>query len=420
MMNILQVNSTDFGGGAERSSLALVNLYRKWGYQSWLAVGTKTTRDPNIFMIPRTPQQLRLYYPNPFLSYWAWFLSKVSRVIERELGVENFNAPGTKFLLDLPPQRPDILHLHNLHIGYFDLRCLPRFSREIPVILNLRDMWLLTGHCAYSLNCERWKIGCGHCPDLTIYPAVKRDRTAPNWQRKDRIFKTSCLYVTAPSQWLIDQARMRDFGAVEYRLIVNGIDLEVFKPGDRLLARENLSLPRDKLIILIITHSQFKDQNLMYIVLNQLPPQVKDRVTVVQIQKASNVETDVGFDLIRRGTVVDVQSMAQYYQAADIYLHAAKGEVFGRTIVESMACGTPVIATAVQAIPELIRDGENGFLAPAGDAKALSVGLNLLINDPDLRSKLGRQGMIDASQKYDLIRQGKEFTVWYEEILSAK
>ena len=77
--------------------------------------------------------------------------------MERKLGFENFNYPGTWKLLNLPPKPPTIVHCHNLHGFYFDLRFLPRLSQQIPVILNLRDTWLLTGHCAHFMDCERWK-----------------------------------------------------------------------------------------------------------------------------------------------------------------------------------------------------------------------------------------------------------------------
>src|SRR4029079_4578923 len=87
-----------------------------------------------------------------------------------ELGLEDFDYPNSVELLRFLPQKPDLLHCHNLHGNYFDLRALAGLSRQIPTVLTLHDAWLLSGHCAHSFECERWTIGCGECPDLTIYP----------------------------------------------------------------------------------------------------------------------------------------------------------------------------------------------------------------------------------------------------------
>lgn len=221
-LRILQVSTTDLGGGAESSAWNLFQAYRARGYASWLAVGYKRTGDPNVLLIPRLPQSMpwtRLCWilhgrMAPLegqvrgvwrLRYWLRVLAGGWPVIEREMGREDFNFPGSWRLLDLPPERPDVIHAHNLHGDYFDLGVLPWLSNQVPVILNLRDTWLLSGHCAHSFNCERWKTGCGQCPDLSIYPAIRRDATAYNWQRKREVYTKSRLYITTSSQWLMDK-----------------------------------------------------------------------------------------------------------------------------------------------------------------------------------------------------------------------
>jgi len=103
---------------------------------------------------------------------------------QQRLGYEDFAYLGTKHLLTLLSTMPDIIHCHNLHGDYFELTPLPWLSRQRPVVLHLHDAWLLSGHCAHAHTCTGWQTGCGACPYLQTYPAVPRDNTAANWQRK--------------------------------------------------------------------------------------------------------------------------------------------------------------------------------------------------------------------------------------------
>ena len=166
---------------------------------------------------------------------------------------------------DITPEFPDVLHCHNLHGSYFDLRALPRLSHKLPVLLTLHDTWLLSGHCAYSFDCERWKTGCGRCPDLTIYPAIKRDATAYNWQRKREIYAKSQLYIATPSRWLMAkfEQSMLAPAVLEARIIPNGVDLSVFHPADKQTSREILAIPQEAKVLLFtangIQRNPFKD-----------------------------------------------------------------------------------------------------------------------------------------------------------------
>src|SRR5204862_2786030 len=112
-------------------------------------------------------------------------------------------------------------------------------SHQVPLVLTLHDGWLLSGHCAHSLDCERWTIGCGHCPDLTLDPAIRRDATAYNWRRKHELFKNSRLYIATPSRWLMQKVErsMLATYVLGARIIPNGVDLPIFHPADQQAAR---------------------------------------------------------------------------------------------------------------------------------------------------------------------------------------
>ena len=118
--------------------------------------------------------------------------------------------------------------------------------------LPISDEWLLTGHCAYIFDCERWKTGCWHCPDLGIYPAIRRDSTDYNWERKREIYAKCRLYVVTPSHWLMRKVEQSMFApaVVESRIIPNGVDLTLFHPTNRQAVRAALGIAQGAKVLL--------------------------------------------------------------------------------------------------------------------------------------------------------------------------
>jgi glycosyltransferase involved in cell wall biosynthesis len=362
------------------------------------------------------------------------------------LGLEDMYSPGTRKLLALQPQLPDIVHCHNLHGNYFDLRQLPALSRRVPVILTLHDTWMLAGHCAYSFDCERWKSGCGNCPDLSIYPAVTRDATAINWRRKQKIYAASRLYVATPSRWLMEKAgeSMLMPGVVESRVIPYGIDLKIFHPGDAAASRSLLGIPHDAGVLLFAANGArkniFKDYETIRSAVSLVAGKLRgERIVFLALgDSGTGEEREMIGDIEIRYVpyVKDARTMAHYYRAADLFLHAAKADNFPNAILEALACGTPVIGTAVGGIPEQIRgahgivngpatlnahgaEDATGALVPAGDSRSMADAVIALLADRGLRRQLSHNASRDASVRFDIERQVNDYLEWFREILQS-
>ncbi|AFZ34648.1 glycosyl transferase group 1 [Stanieria cyanosphaera PCC 7437] len=440
--NILQLSTQDISGGAEKIAYTLHHSYLVKGHNSWLAVGTKKSEESNILEIPNDK------YRNPWAKLWlktanplfpiieknrvAWKFHRLltqtigqpKRWLERQLGHEELDFPASIDILNLPPQQPNILHCHNLHGEYFDLRVLPQLSKQIPTILTLHDAWLLSGHCAHSLTCDRWKTGCGQCPDLNISPAIKRDATAYNWQIKQQIYEKSKLYLATPSQWLMDKVEQSILqpAIIENKVIPNGIDLSIFHPGNKFAVRSKLSIPVNAKVILFtantIRNNPWKDYQTMQTAINIVAECLNQEQILFIALGEDAPETQIGSAKIR---FVPYQkhpeTVASYYQAADVYIHAAKVDTFPNTILEALACGTPVVATAVAGIPEQIEDGGTGFLVAPGDINSLAIYIEKLLLDDVLRNQMSDRAAIVAKQKYGLERMVDEYVNWYQHIL---
>ena len=440
-MRILQVSTADIRGGAEKIAWDLFRRYRALGHESWLAVGYKQSSDPDVFQIPNDAERgwwTRIWMSgDPYLkdaeagNRSAWLLRRLLasigdplRALARMRGLEDFRFPGTGRLLSLTPKPPQIVHCHNLHGSYFDLRWLPRIASGKPVILTMHDAWLTTGHCAHSFDCERWTTGCGECPDLTIYPRVERDLTAFNIKVKRNIIAESRVALAAPSQWLMDRVErsLLSGAAVATRVIPAGIDLDNFKPGDRSRARTELGLPLEAQILLFaaakVKTNPWKDHRTIEATLRQIAETYRGRQLVfLALGEDAQTERFGSVELRYVPFTRDPARLTMFYQATDLYVHAALVDTFPNTVLEAMACGIPVVASAVGGIPEQVVHESTGLLVPPQDPQAMAAALDRLLADSNMRARMGQQAAERARRLFDLRRQAQAYLDYYEEII---
>ena len=453
MVRILQVNTFDDGGGAAKVARTLFEAFRARGHESRMAVGIKRTALPGILAIPQAPGARgwgrvwwrvhdRLRPLSGRASRAAGLIASPGKIVDEYRGVENFDFPGARRLLRLALESADVVHLHNLHdfFGYFDLRILQTLSEVVPVVVTLHDSWMFTGHCAVTLDCNRWEHGCGSCPYLDTYPAVRRDSTDRNWLRKREIYENSSLFVAAPSRWLMERAQVSILsrGIVGTKIIPNGVDLSIFRPGDKAAARERLGLALDERIVLSLARDRFKDLSTLRTAAEILGDRAgTDHITLVVLGKNREAETSRGVTIRFVGYETDEARVAAYYQAADVYVHAARvgGENHSLAILEALACGLPVVATDVGGIPEQVkgprlgasssrrrsnRDDATGILTPPGDPKAMADAVAHLIEDTPLLRTYSANAVVDAGRRFNIEKQVETYLEWYGEIIERR
>ena len=437
---ILQVSALDKGGGAEQVAWNLFKYYERLGIDSWLAVGKKRTQDPHVIPIPqelpnnwwaRVWDGLSTFF-NPLagkvrgvlrLQAWMKSVAKGGDWIAELQGMENFHFPGSRNLIRLASIKPNILHMHNLHGGFFDLRALQKLSKELPTIITLHDAWMISGNCAHSLACERWQVGCGNCPDITLYPGLKMDSTAANWQRKRSIFENSRLYIATPSQWLMNKVQKSILAPalIETRVIPNGIDTKIYYPGDRSAVRRKFNLPEAEPMILFVANgiknNQFKDYKTLQQAIEIIGQRCPHPVHFIALGESAPPEVWGNAKLTYIPKTTDVGLVADYYRAADIYVHAAKADTFPNTVLEAMATGLPVVASKVGGIPEQVIEGVTGLLSKAENPEDLAHCLEILLLNVELRSQMGAAALDRVQSFFTLERQASQYLAWYQEML---
>ena len=105
------------------------------------------------------------------------------------------------------------------------------------------------------------------------------------------------------------------------------------------------------------------------------------------------------------------------YSAADVFVIPSLQESFGQTVIESMACGTPVVGFDAGGIPDMVRPGLTGQLAPVGDTAALAAAIRQVLADPD-RDRMGRTARQVAVDEYALPLQASRYRDLYESVLN--
>jgi glycosyltransferase involved in cell wall biosynthesis len=458
-LTIAQINTTDEGGGAATVASGLMRGHTARGHRVWHIVGRKRGGDSRVLVLPdddragyrasgylalqSTLRRMAARFPDRgfgLLSRAVRLATHPRARADRRRGIEDFEFPGTHGLLDRLPDEPDIVHAHNLHGGFFDLRALAPISARVPTVVTLHDMWLLTGHCAHALGCSRWQTGCGRCPDLALDPAVRRDATDRNWLRKQAVFAGSRLHLVAPSRWLGDKvadSMLAPF-AMDVRVIPNGVDRAIFQVGDKQQARSRLGLPDGVFIVLLTTGgkgSMWKDDRTLHKAIDRIIAAGLPRsVLFVAVGRKSAIPRNGHAATLSIPFQHDPAAMAQYYQAADLYLHAARADTFPTSILEAMACGTPVVATSVGGIPEQVRStsvaavrsgsgahgGATGLLVPAGGAEEMAAAAAALLSMAAVRLQLGANAARDVIARFTLDRQVDAYLAFYRELLDVR
>lgn len=276
-----------------------------------------------------------------------------------------------KFLRKLGKIKPDILHFHNLHDSYINLPMLFNYvkRRHIKVIWTLHDCWSFTGHCPHFayIGCEKWKRGCGNCPQLQVYPSTNIDTSKWLWSKKKKWFtEVEDLTIVTPSDWLASLVKESFLGSYPVKVINNGIDLDVFKPIETDFRESNNV--KSSYLILGVSFSWGKKKGLD--VFFQLAEKLNDNYRIVLVGTNEALDDQLPKNIISIHKTNNQIELAKIYAAADVLVNPTLEDTFPTVNIEALACGTPVITFATGGSPEII-DSTCGCVVPIDDIDAL-------------------------------------------------
>lgn len=405
-MKVLFIGTADIAGGAALLADSLSELLSsKYEIETLFLVSEKFSDKKNVMATRSKP---------------IWFFEKCFDKFLNLLGFQYYFIPlsSNKILKEAKEYAPDIIHLNNIHGGYFQTNLIPKLSKIAPVVWTFHDMFPITGHCAHSFECEKWKTGCGNCERLNIYPSIKKDRTKFLWNYKKKIFNSADFTIVTPSLWLKKCVEESFLKNKDIRLIYNGIDLENFKKTDKSESRKELGLPDSKKIVLFSANggvkNPFKGGEFVF----QAFEKLKNRrdILFLNIGGEGKQKSENWLDF---GYVKEPKTMAQLYSASDIYLFPTLADNCPLTAIESLVCGLPVVTFETGGVPEIVENNKTGSVVEYKNGEMLTNALSRLLDDDELREKMSGEA-VAASKKFSSERMAEKYFDLYKELLRYK
>ncbi len=236
--------------------------------------------------------------------------------------------------------------------------------------------------------------------------------------RMDAVIATS----EAAAQYLSRQATV----------IHHGIDVDLYSPpADRIAAFTQTGLPGKYGIGTFGRVRRQKGSDLFVDAMCRLLPKYPDFcAVVVGLTTVDNLPLVEGLkqqiaaagltDRIRFLGELPIEEVPLWYQRISIYIFASRVEGFGLTMLEAMAAGDAVVATRAGAAEMVIADGEDGVLAPVGDAEALAAAIEPLMREPERIESMGRRAREKVVESFSRDREADEISAVYQKVWAAR
>lgn len=251
---------------------------------------------------------------------------------------------------------PDVIHLHNLHNHYINVKQLFDFIKikKYKVVWTLHDCWSFTGWCAYFdyVKCDKWKTKCHQCPSLRNYPYTWFfDRSEELYNSKKEVFQgVDDLTIITPSKWLKDLVGKSFLQEYPTEVINNGVDLSVFKHIESDF-RDKYDLVGKK-IVLGMAMKMNKRKGVEF--LQKLPNMLDENHVLVLVGLSKDQIKDLKGNCIGIEKTSSVEKLVEIYSSADVFVNLTLEDNFPTTNLEALACGTPIVSFNTGGSPESI------------------------------------------------------------------
>jgi len=421
MLKVVHLNTYDGNGGAGRACMRLNRALLSQNIDSKIIVHYKFGNNPDI----------KTFNGNIIQKSYAAATIILERILAKRFLKPDSRTPfsftwfGRSVIKHPDVKNADIIHLHWINHGFLD----PKHIAEIrklgkPVVWTFHDSNAFTGGCHVRYTCNHYQQQCGNCP--LLINSADDDISHRIWQQKNKAYQQLDFNIISPSLWMQDSVKKSSLmrGKATSN-IPNTLETDVFKPINKKEAKAKAGLPTDKFIFLSGFMPSRKDlhKGTQYLLesmelLRQRLGAETDQVELVVFgNRGTENLPDFPFKTSFLGTINNDEKLALHYAAADAFLIPSLEDNLPYTVMESLSCGTPVIAFTTGGIPDMVRHQYSGFLATYRSSESFTDGMEWIIKHPE-RDKLNQQARQTIMDSFSEEVVAKKHIGVYQQLLS--
>lgn len=413
-MKVTQFNFHDTEGGAARAAYRIHRALLDMGVDTRMTVMSKKTDDNTVDLYEvALPRRV-------FFRYLEQFIKYVSRV-DRNTYLSPNLLPGG-MLREINSGNSDVVNLHWISKQMLSIREIGRIRK--PVVWTLHDMWVFCGAEHYARDGDNSRFEAGYTEQNRPDEEYGFDLNRFVWQSKRRHWKRP-MTIVCPSHWLAGCAKRSPLlKGMRIEVIPNPLDTDVWHPTPKRIAREVLSLPQNRRIVLFGaiggTTDFRKGADLLSDALRLLKSTELQGIQLVVFgQGEPSKPVDYGYPVVYLGHLHDDISLSLVYSAADVMLVPSRQEAFGQTASEAHACGTPVVAFNIGGLPDIVEHKVTGYLARPNDAEDMAKGIAWILEETDRLEELGSRARHKAVTCFSSPVVAQQYRAVYESLSDA-
>ena len=416
-MKCLILGITDKGGGGGRAQYRLFKGLLGINVDANLLVKHATKIESHIYV---TKKKLFEYFRERFESVILRYnRTELSNTIF-SLGLIGNDISNHPLIKDA-----DIINIHwiNSYLSIDNISNIIETGK--PVVFTLHDMWSFTGGCHYNASCNKYETECSNCPQLK---EDKFNLINAIFKKKLNAFNNPNVTVITPSNWLsLCSKKSRIFNNIEVKVIPNSLETDIFYPKSKNESKEKIGIDKDKITILFGTsyhNEKRKGFRELLIALeyckknDSFNEYLKNKkIVVIIFGNPSRELVELDIPIKSFGFIDDDELLATVYSASDFLVLPSLEDNLPNIMIESLACGTPVVAFDIGGIPDVVKNGFNGFLSPVENLDLLGDNIIKLVTDEKTRKELQNNSHKDLDKMFSLKTQATNYRNLFEELI---
>ncbi|MEM6763309.1 MAG: glycosyltransferase [Bacteroidota bacterium] len=422
-MKVVYFNN-QLGGGAARAAQRIFHSVRKQGVKADFVYAHGQASSNPHYVKWTYPRHTGLGKYTAKLKAKAYYRYINKYYAGRPNHLEHFSYAGYHENTPLPELMADadIIHLHQID-NFLDY---PSFFQsvpaKIPIIWSLHDMEPFTGGCHYSWTCEGYKSSCISCPQLGDHN--NRSLAAKNLKLKAEVLKDRNIHVVANCEWTWREAMNSSLFKLAKKIhkVHYGIELDQFTPLDKEACRKALNIPDDMFCISFGSADIANRRKGFVEMLSVLKVLAEERLNIMCLifGHGGELMEEIDIPCIQLGYIQSPELQSLVYSASDLFVMPTLYDALPQTVLESIACGTPVIGFHTGGLPDMIIPGKSGYLIDGIHPDKMAAAIISCYHNPEIVHTMSEEARTFAEKSFSMEKCGREYLGVYQEALNKK